>query len=306
MKFGIYLPNAMHMAAITQPWEPSLTGADLVQVARVAEELGYQFVPVPEHFLTPLSHLELSGDHWFDGTTAQAFLAGATTRIKLASMVTVLPLHHPIVVAKALSTLDWISGGRAIVTVGVGWDKEEFDNLGIPFGKRGRMTDEYLAAIFELWESDLPSFAGEFVTFSDVAFGPKPIQQPRPPIWMGGDADAVLRRAARFGDGWAPWLTVPEQLPARLDFLRSQPGFDDRPFEVCYNPDGLVIGEGHEIATDSDGRPVRSAQETIDRCCGWAELGVTVTSLLPPSLPDLEAYLDYLRWCAEEVIPQVA
>ena len=306
MKFGVFLPNAMQMVAITQPWEHALGGADLVRVARLAEELGYFCVPVPEHFVTPPSHLELSGNHWFDATTAQAFLAGATTRLRPLSMVTLLPLHHPIMAAKAIATLDWFSGGRALVAIGIGWDEEEFDVLGVPFATRGRRADEYLAAMFELWDCDEPSFDGEFVSFRAVRFGPKPIQRPHPPIWIGGDADGALRRAARFGDGWSPWLTTPEQFPARMDFLRSQPGFDDRPFDVCYNPDGLVIGERHVVSGDPGARFGRTAQEEIERCCGLADLGVTVTSFLPPPVRDLEEYLDYLRWAAEEVVPHVA
>ena len=97
---------------------------------------------LPEHFFTPTSHVEFSGNHYFDATTAQAFVAGATSTITLGSMVTILPLHNPIVAAKQIATLDWLSGGRAQVTVGVGWLKDEFDAIGVPFNKRGRMTDE--------------------------------------------------------------------------------------------------------------------------------------------------------------------
>ncbi|MDT5186556.1 MAG: hypothetical protein QOI29_4714, partial [Mycobacterium sp.] len=124
MRFAVYLPNCMHVAAITQPWEHQLTGADIARVAQRAEQLGYSMVFLPEHFLTPTSHLELSGDHYFDATTAQAFIAGATSTITIGSMVTILPLHNPIVVAKQIATLDWLSGGRAQTTVGVGWLKE--------------------------------------------------------------------------------------------------------------------------------------------------------------------------------------
>jgi probable F420-dependent oxidoreductase len=221
MRFAVYLPNCMHVAAITQPWEPSLTGREIARVAQTAEQLGYSMVFLPEHFLTPTPHLELSGNHYFDATTAQAFVAGATSTITVGSMVTILPLHNPVIAAKSIATLDWFSGGRAQVTVGVGWLKEEYDAVGVPFTKRGRIADECLAAMFELWHSDAPSYDGEFVKFDDMAFGPKPVHKPHPPIWMGGDADAVLRRAARFGDGWAPWLTKPDELPAKMDYLRS-------------------------------------------------------------------------------------
>ncbi|BCO34365.1 LLM class F420-dependent oxidoreductase [Mycobacterium heckeshornense] len=305
MRFAVYLPNCMHVAAITQPWEHELTGLEIAGVAKRAEQLGYSMVFLPEHFLTPRGHLELSGNHYFDATTAQAFIAGATSTIRIGSMVTILPLHNPVIAAKSIATLDWFSGGRAQVTIGVGWLKEEYDVIGVPFTKRGRITDEYLAAMFELWGSDSPSFDGEFVKFNDVAFGPKPIQQPRPVVWMGGDADAVLRRAARFGDGWAPWLTKPDELPAKIDYLRSQPGFDDRPFSVFYSLAVLSIGEQHAIVEDSRAHYGQSAQQVIDTCGRLAELGVTDTWVNPPPLDDFNAYLDHMQWVAEEVIPKV-
>jgi probable F420-dependent oxidoreductase len=305
MRFAVYLPNCMQVPALNQPWEKELTGRDIARVAQISEELGFSAVFLPEHFLTPLPHVELSGNHYFHATTAQGFIAGATSTIRIGSMVTIFPLHHPVVTAKALATLDWFSGGRAFATLGVGWMQEEFDILGVPFHQRGKIADEYLAAIFELWHSDTPEFEGEFVSFKDVAFGPKPIQRPHPPLWMGGDADGVLRRAARFGDGWAPWLTRPEDLPARLDYLRSQDGFDNRPFSVFYSLAALNVGAEHAILSDSDATPGHSAEEVIDQCGRLAGLGVTDTWVNPPPVHDFEAYLDHLRWVAAEVVPKV-
>jgi probable F420-dependent oxidoreductase len=305
MRFTVYLPNCMHVAAITQPWEHDLTGRDIASVAQRAEALGYSMVFLPEHFFTPKSHVELSGNHYFDATTAQAFVAGATSTITLGSMVTILPLHNPIVAAKQIATLDWFSGGRAQVTVGVGWLKDEFDAIGVPFTKRGRLTDEILEAMFELWHSDSPSYDGEFVTFDDIAFGPKPISSPHPTIWMGGDADAVLRRAARYGDGWAPWLTKPDELPAKLDYLRSQPGFDNRPFSVFYSLAVLSIGQEHAVVDDPNAQFGQSAQQVVDNCNMLAERGVTDTWVNPPPVNDLNAYLDHMQWVAEEIIPKV-
>jgi probable F420-dependent oxidoreductase len=305
MRFTVYLPNCMHIAAITQPWEHDLSGRDIAGVAKRAEELGYSMVFLPEHFFTPKAHIELSGDHYFDATTAQAFVAGATSTIAIGSMVTILSLHNPIIAAKQISTLDWFSGGRAQVTVGVGWLKDEFDAIGVPFNKRGQITDECLEAMFELWHSDSPSYDGEFVKFDDIAFGPKPISAPHPTVWMGGDADAVLRRAARFGDGWAPWLTKPDELPAKLDYLCSQPGFDDRPFSVFYSLAVLSIGQEHAIVDDPNAQFGQSAQQVVDNCNMLAERGVTDTWVNPPPVSDFTAYLDHLQWVAEEIIPKV-
>jgi probable F420-dependent oxidoreductase len=305
MRFTVYLPNCMDIAAITQPWERDLSGRDIAGVAKRAEELGYSMVFLPEHFFTPKAHVEMSGNHYFDATTAQAFVAGATSTITIGSMVTILPLHNPIIAAKQIATFDWFSGGRAQVTVGVGWLKDEFDAIGVPFERRGRITDECLGAMFELWHSDSPSYDGEFVKFDDIVFGPKPISTPHPTIWMGGDADAVLRRAARFGDGWAPWLTKPNELPAKLDYLRSQPGFDDGPFSVFYSLAVLSIGQEHAVVDDPNAQFGQSAQQVIDNCNVLAEHGVTDTWVNPPPVDDFNAYLDHMQWVAEEIIPKV-
>ncbi|GAB1814463.1 TIGR03619 family F420-dependent LLM class oxidoreductase [Mycobacterium sp. MUNTM1] len=305
MKFAVVLPNCMHVAAVTQEWEYELSGKDIATVAQTAERLGFSTLFLPEHFITPKAHVDLSGNHYFDATTAQAFIAGATSTITIGSMVTILPLHNPVIAAKSLATLDWLSNGRAQMTIGVGWLQEEYRALGVPFNKRGRIADESLEAMFELWHADEPEFGGEFVKFSDIVFGPKPVSKPHPTLWMGGDADAVLRRAARFGDGWAPWLTKPQELPQKMEYLRAQPGFDGRPFSLFYSLAVLSIGQEHAIVDDKEAQFGQNTQQVIDKCGMLAELGVTETWVNPPPLNDFEAYLDHMRWVADEVMPKV-
>jgi probable F420-dependent oxidoreductase len=299
------MPNTARVKALSQPFEVDITGADQVMVAQRAEELGYDMIPIPEHFVVSNSHVELSGPHYFHSTVAQAFLAGATQRIRLISSVTLLPLQHPVVMAKALSTADWMSGGRISVTFGVGWDAQEFEILGVPFSERGRMADEYLAAIVELWTSDSPEFEGKYVSFKDVTFEPKPIQKPHVPIWIGGDADPMLKRAAKYASGWFPWLTPPADIPAKLDFIKSQPTYDGRPFEVLYGLGVSLIGEGHQVVDDPTQRPGMSADQIIDQLGWFSELGVTATGVPIPPVNDLNAYLDYLQWVIEEIKPKV-
>jgi probable F420-dependent oxidoreductase len=305
MKFSFAMPNTVRVKALTQPFELDVTGADQTVMAKRAEELGYDMIPIPEHFIVPTAHVELSGPHYFHSTVAQAFIAGATQRIRVNSCVTLLPLQHPVILAKALSTADWMSNGRITVTFGVGWDAEEFKILGVPFHERGRMADEYLAAIVELWTSDSPEFDGKYVSFKDVAFEPKPIQKPHLPIWMGGDAEAMLKRAARYASGWFPWLTKPEDIPAKLDFIKSQPTYDGRPFEVLYGLGSAQIGEGHVVIDDPTQRPGMSAEEIIDQLGWFAELGVTMTGVPIPPVKDVDAYLDYAQWVIEEIKPKV-
>lgn len=305
MKFVFPMPHLVRLKATLQPWEADVTGADQTLLARRAEELGYDMIAVPEHFIIPKGHLELSGPHHFHAAAAQGYFAGATERILINSCIAILPLQHPIVTAKALSTLDWLSSGRMIATFGVGWLKGEFDILGVPFHERGRMAEEYLAAIVELWTSESPTFEGKYVSFRDVAFEPKPFQKPYLPIWMGGDADAVLKRAARYASGWWPFLTRPEDLADRIDFIKSRPDFMGEPFEVMYGMSTARVGEGHTVQDAPDARPGLSGQQIIDRLNWLAEQGVTMSSVPIPAMGGIAEYLDYAQWVIEEIKPEI-
>ena len=305
MKFAFPMPHLLRLKATTQPWEASVTGSDQTFLAKKAEELGYDMISVPEHFIVPNEHVELSGPHYFHAAAAQGYFAGATEKIMINSSIAILPLQNPIITAKALSTLDWLSSGRMIATFGIGWLKREFDILGIPFNKRGAMAEEYLAAIVELWTSDSPSFEGEYVSFNDVAFEPKPFQKPHLPIWMGGDADPVLKRAARYASGWWPFLTKPEDIANRIDFIKSQPEFKGGDFDVMYGMSTSRVGEGHVVQDDPNARPGMSAQEIIDRLNWLAEQGVTMSSVPIPEMSGIPAYIEYAQWVIEEIKPNV-
>jgi probable F420-dependent oxidoreductase len=305
MRFSFPLPHLLRLKATLQPWEAKVTGLDQMRLARRAEELGYDMLGIPEHFIIPREHVDLSGPHYFHAAAAQGFFAGATQRIRVNSALAILPLQNPIVTAKAYSTIDWLSGGRITVTFGVGWLEGEFKLLGVPFHERGRMADEYLAAIVELWTKESPSFEGRYVSFKDVAFEPKPVQKPHVPIWMGGDADAVLKRAARFASGWMPFLTKPDDIAAKIDFIKSQPEFDGRPFDVSYGIGTSRVGEGHAVVKDPNARPGMSAQEIVDRLGYLKRLGVTYSAVPIPAVNDIEAYLDYAQWVIEEIKPKV-
>ncbi len=305
MKLAYALPHLVRLKATTQDWEAAVTGADQTRLAKIAEQQGYDMIAIPEHFIIPNEHIELSGPHYFHAAAGQGYMAGATERIAINSCIAILPLQHPIVTAKALSTIDWMSSGRIIATFGVGWLEEEFDILGVPFRERGRMAEEYLAAIIELWTSDSPSFEGKYVSFKDVAFEPKPFQKPHLPIWLGGDADAVLKRAARYASGWWPFLTPREQIGERLDFIRSQPEFDGRDLEVMYGLSTSRVGEGHVVVDDPAARPGMSAQKLVDGLGFLHEQGVTMSSVPIPAVSSIEEYIDYTQWVIDEIKPKV-
>jgi probable F420-dependent oxidoreductase len=139
---------------------------------------------------------------WLDPMIALAFAAAASSRIGVATGVLLLPEHNPVVVAKQAGSLDRLSGGRLTLGVGVGWSREEFDALAVPFEHRAARTAEYAAAMRTLWRDDIASFSGKFVGFNSIRVNPKPVRSRRIPIVVGGNSDAALRRAAAWGDGW--------------------------------------------------------------------------------------------------------
>jgi probable F420-dependent oxidoreductase len=225
--------------------------AALTDVARLAEDLGYHSVFVADHVVMPrrlASKYPYTRDggfpydpdlDWLDPLVALGYLAGRTTRIRIGTSVTVLPMRHPIVTAKQIATADRLSGGRVIFGVGAGWMAEEFELLGASFADRGRRMDEYLALVKALWTERNPTFAGRYFNVSDCAVTPKPVQQPHVPVWIGGDSPAALRRAATFGDAWHSAGTSLAELPgklARLDTALVAAGRDRKGFTVSAFP----------------------------------------------------------------------
>jgi probable F420-dependent oxidoreductase len=196
MKFGAVLPI----------WQ--LTVAEAATLTARAEELGLDGIFVPDHILAKPATTQHYGAHWPDPFALLAFLAGRTRRIHLGASVIVLPYRNALVAAKSAATVDQASGGRFIFGVGVGWDQEEFRDLGLPFHRRGRMSDDYIRAIKAAWAAEVPAYAGEFLTFSGATFSPRPVQRPHPPIWVGGSpgaaGPAAVRRCAELGDAWHP------------------------------------------------------------------------------------------------------
>jgi probable F420-dependent oxidoreductase len=182
-------------------------------VAAGAEAAGFATLWAGEHVVMvdePVSRYPYAADgriavpaeaDWLDPLIALSFAAAATRRIGLATGVLLLPEHNPVIVAKQAASLDVLSGGRLWLGVGVGWSREEFDALGVPFARRGARTAEYVAAMRALWRDEVATFAGEFARFESIRVNPKP-RRGRIPIVVGGNSDAALARAAGWGDGW--------------------------------------------------------------------------------------------------------
>ena len=234
MQFGFYLPNSGEGA------QPDA----LASISRLGDRLGFDCMVAPDHILMPrkvdsaypysvtgniLAGGNSGAGEWPEQITMLAFLAGVTERIRLVTSVMIVPYRNPLLCAKMLATLDMLSKGRLVVGAGVGWMEEEFGLLGAPpFADRGAVTDEYLQAFIELWTAENPRFDGKYVKFSDIIFLPKPVQQPHPPIWIGGQSRAAMRRAARLGNAWHPVGAIPaaplepEELAESLAYLHRQ------------------------------------------------------------------------------------
>lgn len=189
----------------------------LVAIAQKVEALGFEHLGFSDHLViadkvdTPYPYTKSrvwfaqdSGD-CLDQLTTLAFVAAATTRLRLLTSVMVVPHRPPMLTAKMLATADILSKGRVTVGIGAGWMEEEMTLLAAPtFKRRGKLTDETLAAMKALWTETAPEFDGEFVSFADLRFEPKPTQKPHPPIWVGGETKPARRRAGQVGDGWYP------------------------------------------------------------------------------------------------------
>ncbi len=159
---------------------------------------------------------------WLDPIVALSFAAAATRSIRLATGVLLLPEHNPVMLAKQAASLDRLAGGRLALGIGVGWSREEFLALGVPFERRGARAEEYLESMRTLWREDPASFTGEFVNFVDIRVNPKPDRGGHIPIIVGGNSDAALRRAARSGDGWYGFaLSGPTEVAERIARLRA-------------------------------------------------------------------------------------
>jgi probable F420-dependent oxidoreductase len=183
-------------------------------VAKTAEQSGFATLWAGEHVVMvdrSASRYPYSDDgriavpseaDWLDPMIGLSFVAAATSTIDIATGILLLPEHNPVLVAKQAATLDTLSAGRFTMGVGVGWSREEFDALGVPFTRRAARTAEYVAAMRTLWREDVASFAGEFVKFDSVRVNPKPVSGRDIPIVLGGNSDAALLRVAEWGDGW--------------------------------------------------------------------------------------------------------
>ena len=242
MKFGLRYCN-------TGPYVDPRKAIELVQAG---EEAGFDTAWTVEHTVVPEGYQTrypyspsgkmAGGVDDFplpDPLVWMAFVAGQSSQIRLATGILILPQHNPIVVAKQVASLDYMSDGRVILGVGVGWLREEFESLGATFEGRGAVTDEYIQVLRSLWQIGSTRFQGQFVSFDSVYCEPRP-KNGTVPIVIGGHTEAAARRAGRLGDGFFPAREAPEKLIAIAKATATECGRDPEELEITVSmPDDI-------------------------------------------------------------------
>jgi probable F420-dependent oxidoreductase len=228
----------MHVGISERFGVPGQDLAHVTRIARAIEAHGFDSYWCPEHLAVRASGAapELAAAPSFpDPFVNLTAVAAASSTLLLGTAVLLAPLQHPLAIARAGASLDALSGGRFVLGVGVGWEPWEYAALGVPWQDRGTRAGEHLEAVIALWRSPGASYEGQHVAFGAVAGEPRPVSHPYPPVLVGGNSDAALRRAARLGDGWFGWGLDRDTLRAargRLAELLSAAGRDPQAFTV--------------------------------------------------------------------------
>jgi probable F420-dependent oxidoreductase len=298
MKLGVWIPNCRHLAT-----------PDTMRTTAVrAEELGYDSVWVSDHVIVPHANVANFGRAVFDPFISLGVIAGATRRVQLGTTVLIVPYRNAVVTAKMVASLDALSDGRVVLGVGVGWVAAESAALGVPFAERGAMTDEYLRAMQALWTQKEPAFSGRYTQFSGIVCEPKPVQQPHPPIWVGGHSKAALRRTVAFDAVWHPINRPPDELRqgrAELRALASARGRSAPP--ITLRNDIRVLAPGQAVPTSTHGGRVMAGDPAalVDQIAELADCGVEhlVCEFLSADAGELHGQMATF---AERVRPRIA
>jgi probable F420-dependent oxidoreductase len=293
MKIGLFAMGTNRMAG----------GALLRSVAANAERLGVATLWVPEHVVLIdqyASKYPYSADGQLPAATnapildpflALMCMASATSKIRLATGICLVPEHNPLVLAKVTATLDYLSGGRFALGVGIGWLEEEFVAMGIPWEHRARRTREYIEAMRKLWGDDPSSYSGEYVNFKNVRSNPKPVQGGKLPVIFGGESAPALRRVAEYGDGWCGFNLTPDEAAGKI-----------RKIEELLNANGRKRSD-IEIAVSPYSKPITKDDLKRYRDAGADE--VVLITLRPPRA-EAETVADLEKIAHEWVEPAAA
>ena len=257
-QFGLALRNFVGPGEV-----PDVAG--LYAYAERAEALGFESLWAWDHVLLGVE----PSFPIIDSITTLGAVAARTKTIKLGTGVLVLPLRNPVVAAKALSSLDVISGGRLILGVAAGWYAREFDAVGVPFKQRGRIFERNLDILLRLWTEERVTLKADELNLREAVMRPRPVQRPRPPILVGGYVDAVLRRAATKGDGWLTYFYTPESYRRSWEKIEAFAREAGRDPKTLTGTNQLAIYVGRSRAETE--APMRQWLETEWDVAAWSE-----------------------------------
>jgi probable F420-dependent oxidoreductase len=216
-------------------------------IARAADELGFAFVTAQDHTVAPRTWAgDGGGETWFEPFVVLSWAAAVTTRTRLLTDIVVVPYRSPFQLAKISASLDQLSGGRLILGLGAGYLEEEFRILGASFPDRGARTDDAIEVLKRCWTEDWVDVSTPYFEAKDVAVSPRPAQDPRPPIWIGGNSWRALRRAVEHADGWTPFRADPERVREGLRRAREYGLAEGRRFDIS-----VPLGRGAHNADGS-------------------------------------------------------
>ena len=281
--FGIQLPIQSQSTIYVEDWERTAGPEAMAAVARQAEASGFLYVAVCDHTIIPRRLAQAMSTTWYDTTATLGWLAGCTTRVRLLSHVYIAALRHPLRAAKEFATLDALSGGRLIVGVGAGHVTEEFGIMGAVFDQRGKLLDEAIDGIAAALTEEFPTLSGPTWPATDLGISPRPVQEPRPPIWVGGSSMPALRRVAARADGWLPQTPkrsdMAELIP-KLEAMREElhPG---KPLAIGALGGPVYVGQASwELPR---GTVSGGAEELAESLRAWPAMGVSHIQLRFPS-----------------------
>lgn len=246
LHYGMQLPIQSQSKLYAEAWEETAGPDELGAIAQACDRGGFAYIAVCDHTAIPRSHAPMMGTEWWDTMTTLGWLAGITKDVRLVSHVAVLAYRHPMITAKAFATLDVISKGRAIVGAGAGHVEAEFEMFGLDFKDRGPALNESLELLDLALREEFVTYEGKRFQVKDMGSRPRPVQTPRPPIWIGGSAGAALKRVAKYADGWLPQGSPRDKFPdqvAELRRLREEHGRGDEAMDIGAITEMLYVGK---------------------------------------------------------------
>lgn len=277
--------------------------ANIATFARVAEEAGADGLSFIDHPAPSAKWISTGGHETFDPFVALGFCAAVTTRIRLMTYLAVVPYRNPLLQAKSMTSVDVLSGGRATFVVGTGYLRSEFAALGVEFDERNELFEESIEVMLGAWSSDEFRHQGTHFRAFNTVMQPPPVQKPHPPLWLGGNAQVVRERVARWGQGWAPLEGSPElRRNARTSDIASQGDLARLVGEIHARMEDLGRNPAElDVLAGNTGPHNESADENLDAIGSLSAIGVTWTHF-PTTHENLPAALDSIRLYGENVV----